>query len=223
MSRAVRVARRLALHEARSLAGIALWLARRRAGVGPGDTAAPYAGAQATTLLALGFVCVVETVGLALIIPWPPLHLTMLVLDLYTVVLVFGLHASSVARPHVVGPDGSLRVRYAALLDLRVPAGQIASARVVRRFPDGGLLTVDDGTLTVAVGGQTTLTVQLREPVTFLRPLGTSAVVRTLHLHADAPGEFVAALDRARQTGTATEPTSDADPEAAGGRTPAEG
>ncbi|NEE54651.1 hypothetical protein G3M55_59935, partial [Streptomyces sp. SID8455] len=75
---------------------------------------------------------------LALVIPWPLVHAILLVVDVYGVVLVLAIHAACVTRPHVVEADGSLRLRYGALFDLRVPVSLIASARVERRYPDGG-------------------------------------------------------------------------------------
>lgn len=194
--RAARVLRRLARHEARALTSIGLWLARRRDGVGPGDTAAPYASAQASTMLIFGALSVVETVALAVIVPWPLVHLVLLVIDIYGVVFVLGMHASSVVRPHVVLADGSLRVRYAALLDLRIPASEIASAAVDRRYPVGGI-TTEGETLTVPVAGLTTVTVRLHAPHPYLRPLGSPAQARVLHLYTDAPAPLVEALTRA--------------------------
>ncbi|WP_326688382.1 hypothetical protein OIE63_15290 [Streptomyces sp. NBC_01795] len=197
--RAVRVLRRLALHEIRCLTSIAMWLARRRSGVRPGDLTAPYAAAQASTMLLFGFITVVETVALSVLLaPWPMVHMPTLVLDVYGVVFVIGLHAASVVRPHLVGADGSLRVRYAALADLRVPAGLVASAHAVRRYPDAGMVDVTEDTLTLPVAGQTSVTVHLSEPVTFVRPLGAEARIRTLHLHSDTPEALVAALTGAR-------------------------
>ncbi|MEU2607180.1 hypothetical protein [Streptomyces albus] len=197
MSRALRAARRLAAHEARSLSSIPLWLARRRTGVGPCDLAAPYSAAQAATLLGLGFVCVVETVVLALLVTSPPVHAVLLVVDGYGLLTVTGLHAACVVRPHVVHPDGSLRLRYGALLDVAIPAGLIASASVDRRF-DGGQPAVSEETLTVPVGGQTSVTVQLTGPVTFRRPLGAVGTARTLRLHTEEPDAMVRALLRGR-------------------------
>jgi hypothetical protein len=134
-------------------------------------------------------------VVLALVIPWPLVHAILLVVDVYGVVVVFAIHASCVTRPHLVGADGSLRLRYGALFDLRVPGSVIASARVDRRFPDGGLVRVDeDGTLDLAVGSQTTVTVELTEPVEFVRPLGRRGSARKLRFNADDPRAAVAAL-----------------------------
>ncbi|MFI6863250.1 hypothetical protein ACIBKZ_25705 [Streptomyces sp. NPDC050421] len=191
--------RRLVVHELRALHSLRLWLVRRRHGVPEGALPVPYTGPQTAMMYGLVFVSVVETVMLALLIPWPVVHRILLVLDVYGVLLVLALHAACVARPHVVGPDGSLRIRYGALFDLRVPAASIAAARVERRFPEGRLVQLaPDGVLDLAVGGQTTVTVELTEPLGFVRPLGRRGQALAVRFHADDPRAAVAALTRGR-------------------------
>ncbi|MGW2281040.1 hypothetical protein [Streptomyces sp. NPDC001770] len=183
-------------HEAALAAGLLRWAARRGPhGVREGDHAVPYASAQAVTLYGLLFVCVVETVAFALVIPWPLVHAVMLVLDLWGCWFLLALHASSVVRPHVIGADGSLRLRYGALLDIRVPADRIASVRLDRRFPDGRPGAVDEhGTADLAVGSRTTVTVELTGPLRYARVLGRSAEARVFRFYADDPVSAVAAL-----------------------------
>ncbi|SCD33462.1 hypothetical protein GA0115253_100061, partial [Streptomyces sp. Termitarium-T10T-6] len=178
--------RRLIVHEFRALHSLGLWSARRRHRIPEGARPFSYTEPQTGIMWAFLFVSVVETVVLALVIPWPLVHAIVLVVDVYGIVIVLALHAAAVTRPHLVEADGSLRLRYGALFDLRVPADAIASARVERRFPDGGPVRVDeDGTLDLAVGSQTTVTVELTGPVEFVRPLGRRGSARTLRFHAD--------------------------------------
>lgn len=187
--------RRLAWHELALYACLARWVVRRPQGVRAGDAAAAYGAAQSAAMYGMLFVSVVETVALAYLIPWPLVHLTFLVLGVWGVFFVLGLHASCVVRPHVVGADGSLRVRYGALVDIRIPADHVVSARVDRRFPPGTLLGFgEQDTVDLIVGGMTGVTVRLSEPVAFRRPLGRRAWVRTLRFHADDPRQLVAAL-----------------------------
>ncbi|MEW2180608.1 hypothetical protein AB0890_30330 [Streptomyces sp. NPDC005406] len=191
--------RRLVVHELRALHSLGLWLVRRRHGVPEGALSVPYTGPQTAMMYGLVFVSVVETVMLALLIPWPVVHRILLVLDVYGVLLVLALHAACVCRPHVVGADGSLRVRYGALFDLLVPAASVAAVRVERRFPQGRLVEHDsDGVLDLAVGGQTTVTVELSAPLGFVRPLGGRGQAVAVRFHADDPRAVVAALTRAR-------------------------
>lgn len=189
--------RRLTVHEVKLFTSFCRWLTRRPPhGVGPGDLAARYAAAQSFVIYGFLFVSVVETVALALLIPWPVVHAVFLVVDIWGCYFVIALHASCVVRPHVVALDGSLRIRYGVLLEIRVPAELIARARLERRFPTGGGLVQlhDDGSLDLPVGGQTTVTVELREPVRLVRPLGKEAEARVLRFYADAPGPTVVAL-----------------------------
>ncbi|MBW1604206.1 hypothetical protein JJV70_19295 [Streptomyces sp. JJ66] len=191
---------RLMRHEGALAVSLLRWVARRPAhGVGPGDTAVGYASAQAVTMWVAVFASVVETVVLALLVPWPLVHLLALVVGLWSVFFALGHHAACTVRPHVVGADGSLRVRYGALLDVRVPAECIAAVRLERRFPEGGLLRLgEDGTVDIAVAGQTTVTVELSGPVMFRRPLGRAArASRALRFHADDARAVATALERA--------------------------
>jgi hypothetical protein len=192
-----RVARKLVWHELLLWACLLRWIARRPQGVRQGATAAAYTAAQSAAVLGMLFVSVVETVALAYLIPWPLVHQVFMVVGVWGVFFVVGLHASCVVRPHVVGADGSLRVRYGALVDVTVPAGRIDTAHVDRRYPSGSLLRFgEDDTVELVVGGMTTVTVRLNEPVSFRRPLGRPAQVRTLRFHADDPRPVVAALTR---------------------------
>ncbi|MGP3973359.1 hypothetical protein ACTWQF_04825 [Streptomyces sp. 8N114] len=192
---------RLTVHEIRLSTSFLRWVTRRRPhGLREraGDIAVPYAPAQAALMYGLLFVSVIETVALAYLIPWPVVHAVTLVVDLWGVYFVIALHASCVVRPHVIGADGSLRLRYGALLDIRIPAQHIAAARVERRFPDARLAAVDaDGGADLAVAGQTTVTVELTEPVGFVRAMGRPAQARTFRCYAEDPAAAVAAL-RAR-------------------------
>ncbi|WP_180268722.1 hypothetical protein [Streptomyces sp. Ru87] len=200
--------RRLLVYELRAMAGVARWVARRPHGVGPGDHGVGYARGQAPMIFLLLFASVVETVVLALVIPWPLVDAIVLVLDLYGVLFVLALHATCVTRPHVAGADGSLRVRYGALFDLRIPAGSITSVRHERRFAAGRLLeTGEDGVLSLVVDSQTSVTVELSQPVTAVRPLGRrTPPVRVVRFHADDPRTAVAALRERLADGGARPP-----------------
>jgi hypothetical protein len=187
--------RRLLLHELRALASLGRWVVRRRHGVCPGDLAAAYTGPQTVMTYGLLFVSVIETVGLAVLIPWPAVHRVLLVLDVYGVLLVLAMHAACVTRPHVVRPDGTLRIRYGALFDLTVPPDAVASVRVDRRYPEGRLVSLsEEGVLDLIVGSQTTVTLELNRPLDFRRPLGGRASARTIRFHADDPRALVSAV-----------------------------
>ncbi|MFJ6791457.1 hypothetical protein [Streptomyces angustmyceticus] len=176
--------RRLAAHEARWLVSLGWWAARRRIGVAPGARALGYAGAQAAFVYGLTFVCVVETVAVGVLLAdHPAAHAVMLVLDCYTVLMMLGLQAAAVTRPHVLGAD-TLWLREGARRDIRIPLERIAAVRHDLRFvraaeKDGGAAAE------LAVGGQTSVTVELSEPVVVVGLLGRRESVRTVRFHAD--------------------------------------
>jgi hypothetical protein len=198
---AIRITLRLVRHELTLYTSVLRWLARRPphgVSAAAGDTPVPYAGGQWFVICLFFFVSVVETVALAFLIPWPLVHSIVLVVDLWGIFVIVALQAACVVRPHVIGADGSLRVRFGALLDIRVPADRVAAARTERRFPGSGLLRLDeDGSVDLPVGGQTNLTIELTEPVPFVRPLGRPARARVLRVYADEPGPALAALKAA--------------------------
>lgn len=182
------------------MASLGLWVVRRSHGVGDADIAVGYARAQAPTAYGLVFVFAVETAGVSFMLAaYPIAHLAMLLLDLYTLFLVLGLHAAAVTRPHVVGP-GELRVRRGARLDLRIPLERVASARHDLRFPD--LNRSQDGVLDVAIASQTSITIVLAQPVTAVSLLGRRTEVHTVRCHADEPQTAVVAIKKLLSMGS---------------------
>ncbi|MBV9379358.1 MAG: hypothetical protein JO242_01630 [Streptosporangiaceae bacterium] len=197
---------KLMIHEFGLFTSTLRWLTGRwRHGVRDGDMAIPYASGSAALLLAFAYVSAVETVVLAFIIPWPVVREVTLILDIWGVYFIIALFASFVVRPHVIHADGSLRLRYGALLDIRIPAEDIATARVERRTARGRLAVDANGCADLSQGGQTTVTVQLARPVAFTRPLGKTACARTFRYYAADPAAAVAAI-RARVPALQTTP-----------------
>ncbi|RSS39893.1 hypothetical protein [Streptomyces sp. WAC08241] len=185
---------RLLGHELRLLASLGRWVARRPHGTAGADGVFPHARDQAALMYGFAFVCVVETVGLSyLLARWPLVHGIVLVLDVYTVLFVLGLHAASATRPHVLA-GGVLRLRQAAHVDLRIPLDRIASVRRETLFSHERA----DGELNLAVGAQTSVTVELTDPVDAPRLFGAPRPVRVVRVHADDPHALYGALTRAR-------------------------
>lgn len=198
---------RLVGHELRLMTSLVRWVARRPHGVGGADGVFPHARDQAALMYGFAFVCLVETVGMSyLLADWPVVHAVVLVLDVYTVLFVLGLHAASVTRPHVLTGD-VLRLRQAAHVDVPVPLGLIASVRRESLFSH----EKTDGELNLAVGSQTSVTIELTEPVDAPRLLGAPRPVRIVRVHADDPKALADALTRAR---TAPSPTPGPPPRA---------
>ncbi|MEV6176359.1 hypothetical protein ACIHAR_05180 [Streptomyces sp. NPDC052016] len=192
----------LVRHEVRLLVSLLLWVARRRHGVGDGR-AFGYARGQGAVMAGFAFVCVIETFTLSVLLrDWPTVHAVVLFLDVYTVVVVIGLYAAWQVRPHVLH-DGSLRVRRAVHVDLRIPLERIAAVRQELRTTHERV----DGELNLPVGSQTSVTLELTEPVAHVTFLGRRREVGVVRLHADdARGLLQAlapALARARDGSTA--------------------
>lgn len=189
MREPMRTLTRLARHEARLHAGLALWLARRIDGAAGGRPFG-YARGQGGTLLGLAFVCVVETVGVSVMLRgMSTAHDVLLALDAYTVLLVLGLHAACAVRPHVLTRD-ALRVRCGAHVDLRIPLSAIGVVRRETRLTH----TQAEGALDLAVGSRASVTLELTEPVTHVSLLGRRRDVTLVRLHADDPAGLVRAL-----------------------------
>lgn len=184
-------------HELRLLASLWLWAARRTHGTAAGGSVFGYARGQGAMMFGLGFVCVVESVMMSLLLrDWPTAHHVVLVLDVYTVVIVVGLHAAAVVRPHVLDPAaGTLRIRRAVHVDVRIPLERIASVRRELRTTHESA----DGELDLAVGSQTSVTITLAGPVTHLSFFGRRREVGVVRCHADDPGAFVRAVERGRE------------------------
>jgi hypothetical protein len=199
--------RRLLAHEVRLLVSIVRWVARRPHDAGPRpergqewgqererererERAFGYARGQGAMMFGLGFVCVLETACMAVLLrDHPDVHRVVLALDLYTLLFVVGTHAASVTRPHILG-DTVLRVRRAAHVDLRVPLAAIVS---VRRE----LVTTHErteGRLDLAVAAQTTVTLELDAPVRHFGLLGRPQDVRVIRFHADESDVLVRAV-----------------------------
>ncbi|MGW6059334.1 hypothetical protein [Streptomyces sp. NPDC055189] len=185
--------RRIVGHELRVLGSLALWAARRRHGVREGDLGFGHARDQAVLMYGIVFVSVVETVGLSVLLRnWPAVHAVVLFVDVYSVVLMLGVHAASVTRPHVLSAD-ALRVRKGAHRDLLIPLERIAKVSGERRFTHEPA----DGVLDLPVAAQTSLTLELAAPVTAVGLLGRRQAVTTVRLHSDEPEKLRAALKRA--------------------------
>ncbi len=204
--------RRLGGHEARWLVSLGWWVARRRIGVAAGDRAFGYAAAQAALVYGLTFVCAVETVGLAVLLRGHPVaHGVMLVLDVYVLLMMLGMQAAAVTRPHVLGSE-VLWLRDAARMEIRIPLERIVSVRYDLRSAPAGSESKSGGrsgsevtgevrerrgsseVLAFAVGGQTSVTVELREPVAAVRLSGQRPAVHTVRFHADDARGMVAAV-----------------------------
>ncbi|MFM9451699.1 hypothetical protein [Streptomyces europaeiscabiei] len=202
MRSAHRIVRSLVRHELLLLGSVLRWIARRPHGLGEGGRAFGYARGQGAMMFGFGFVCVVETVTMSVALHgFPLVHQVFLVLDLYTILIVVGLHAASVTRPHVLAGT-TLRLRRFATVDLCVPLTAVASVRRELRTTHDKR----DGELNMEVGSQTTVTVELDEPVAYLTFFGRRREVRLVRFHADESDQLVRLLREFTPERTAPSP-----------------
>ncbi|MEU0369188.1 hypothetical protein ABZ070_02810 [Streptomyces sp. NPDC006283] len=181
---------RLVGHELRLMYSLWLWVSRRRHGVGPGDRSFGHARDQAALMYGFTLVCVVETVAVSYLLRhWPAVHAVLLVLDVYTVLFMLGIQAASVTRPHVLSAK-TLRLRQAGHVDLLIPLERIADVRHELRFTH----EKRDGELDLQVASQTSVTLELSEPVVHVGLLGGQRPVRTVRVHADDARAFAKTL-----------------------------
>lgn len=183
----------LVRHELRLLASIGLWVARRRHRTGEG-AAFGYSRGQGPMMLGFGFVIVIESIMMSILLRnHPAVQRAWFTVDVYTLVLIVGMHAASVVRPHVLDDD-VLRVRRAAHVDLRIPLEKVARARRELRTTHERT----EGELNLAIGSQTTVTLELTEPVAHFTFLGRRQDIRLVRFHADDADSLVKAIARAR-------------------------
>ncbi|WCH91232.1 hypothetical protein POD33_03395 [Streptomyces moderatus] len=183
----------LVRHELRLLASIGLWVARRRHRTGEG-AAFGYSRGQGPMMLGFGFVIVIESIMMSVLLRnHPAVQRAWFTVDVYTLVLIVGMHAASVVRPHVLDDD-VLRVRRAAHVDLRIPLEKVARARRELRTTHERA----EGELNLAIGSQTTVTLELTEPVAHFTFLGRRQNIRLVRFHADDADGLVKAITLAR-------------------------
>lgn len=182
----------LVRHELRLLASLALWVARRTHGA-DGGRVFGYARGQGAVMSGFAFVCLVETLTMSVLLrDYPAVRRGVFVLDVYTIVFVVGAHAASVVRPHVLGPD-VLRIRRAVHVDLRIPVDRIATVRRELRTTHERA----PGELDIPVGAQTTVTLELNEPVAHFSFFGRRRDVHLVRFHADDADSLVQGLVQA--------------------------
>ncbi|MFJ8359892.1 hypothetical protein [Streptomyces sp. NPDC093984] len=207
---ATRIPFALLRHELRLLVSIAHWTTRRTHPSGEG-CAYGYARGEGALLFGLAFVCVVEAAGAAVLLrEWPVAHGIALVLDVYTVLMVVGLHAASVTRPHVLTPT-ALRLRRAAHVDLTVPLEHIVAVRRELRTTH----EPREGELDIPVAAQTTVTLELNTPIIHVSLLGRPKEVHLIRFHAQEPDRLVVALRRQHPPPRDPAPRDPAPPDAA--------
>lgn len=179
------------------MAGIWLYLRGRKDGITGDAVAVPYGSSGKAIFIVFTVVCAFEA-GLFWLLDFGLfVDLLLLALGVYSALLVFGVYAGTVVRPHVIS-SREVRVRYSSFYDVRIPREDIVSLRwrkeshdptKAKTFGDGTWLGYDNYY-------ETNLVAELREPMTVTRPLGKTESVRVVKFHADDPKAAVEAFDR---------------------------
>ncbi|SDC88170.1 hypothetical protein SAMN05660690_2752 [Geodermatophilus telluris] len=184
------------LHEARIVASLVLFLRRRRHGVPVGAVAIGYERALRPLAVTFLVLAVLELVVVEVAVPWPAVRAVLLVLGVYTGLVVAGMAAGNVVRPHVL-TGTALRLRSGTWADVSIPLDRVAHATVRRRVAPDRTVAVEDGVLAMGIGGGTTVDVTLTAP-TELTVGRRRETVSALRFAADDPADAVAAIRAAR-------------------------
>lgn len=136
-----------------------------------------------------------EIAVLELLIPWPWLRITLLVLALYALLWLIMLFASMRSLPHHVDDHG-LHLRYGVLAGGFIPFERMAESFVALKSPSksGDGLHVEGETAYLAINGETNLCVRLNEPVRLDKTLGETPPLREIHFWTDEPKRLIERL-----------------------------
>jgi hypothetical protein len=169
------------------------WLTRRPRANDPDAELFGYASEITPVLVAFIAVAALEIPILALILPWPTVRYTLLVLGIWGLLWMAGLLASMRVHPHSVAAAG-LQLRSGFHLDLRIPWAEITDIHP-RRASTERKLEVHYGKAGAVLSLQktTNLEVTLRHPLTIGVLDGRSAEIDAIRVYADAPSELASA------------------------------
>lgn len=149
-------------------------------------------------VIAVLFSAPVETLLFELLIPWHWLKVLFLILDIYSLIWLLGFAASLAVLPHRMTVRG-IHIYYGIGAHGFLPYATIASVRRQRLMVsgrDGCHVDAERQTASISVGGVTTVTLHVRQPVTLRRIFDSTPPIATLHLAVDEPERFVNALER---------------------------
>lgn len=157
---------RMMAAEARTFASLGRWIARRP-DVPAGAVAIGYCRGTLGIPIALSVAAGIELVAVHLLIPWPTVRLILDLLGIYALLMILGLLAGRIVRPHlIVGAE--LVLRSGPHVCARVPLSHVTEVRRDRRLsPTSAAIETDGERHILALPGPdgTSLTVVLARPV----------------------------------------------------------
>jgi len=180
-------------YEAAMWRGLFRWITRRPLRLAPGDAAFGHAGPVKPIFAAFVVLSALEIpifdLVISRLVPWPAVRFAVLAAGAYGLVWMLGLLGALLTNPHVVGGAG-IRLRNGTSIDVTIPWDAIASVgHRYRSLPSSKGIQVEDSVLNLGTGGQTSVDVTLREPLTL--PVHKDPV-REVRFYADDPKALVA-------------------------------
>jgi hypothetical protein len=185
--------RRVTAYEKAMWRGLYRWIARRPVELAPGDVAFGHAGPVKPIFAVFIVLSALEIpifdLVISRLVPWPAVRYIALAAGAYGLVWMIGLLGALLTNPHVVG-DAGIRVRNGTSVDVTIPWDAVASVRHrYRSLPSSRAIQAEDGVLSLGTGGQTSVEVTLREPLTL--PVHDDPVSE-VRFYADDPKALVA-------------------------------
>jgi hypothetical protein len=174
------------------------WLTRRHGGTDPDAALFGYASQVTPLLLAFIFLSALEIPIVSLLLPWPAVRYSLLVLGVWGVLWMLGLLASLRTNPHVVSVAG-LRLRSGFQFDASIPWQAISTIQLRRSSAHRKLQIEHNQTgASVALQGTSNVEVVFREPVLVRFLDGRQANVDAIHFYADSPTALLTAAQAHR-------------------------
>lgn len=192
---------RMMTAEARTLASLGRWIARRP-DVPAGAVPIGYSRGTLGIPIAMVVAALIELVAIHLLVPWPAVQLVLDLLGVYALIVVLGWLAGRIVRPHLL-VSGELVLRSGPHVCARVPLDAIAVVRRDRRLSptDAGIDDTADGTSALTLPGPdgTSVSIVLDRSVkastaAFAWSRPGPGDVTELRLHVDDPDAAVRAL-----------------------------
>lgn len=195
--------------ELRMYRSLWLWARRRVDGAGEGFG---YTRGSNSTMVAFAVASAVEAAVVHLLVPWPWLRWTLIVLAGYSLLLLLAFFATRITHPHLLTAD-ELILRSGSQVIARCDRGDLRRVQLTRRFAQTAPVALE-GRLFLPGQDGTNIDIDLRAPLTARLPglwerrRKTVAGLAAISLHLDDPRALQLAL--AAETSATEPPGADA-------------
>ena len=169
------------------LARALCWALRGRADVGPGDVPLAYNGLDRAVIWTITAVGVVETAVVHVLVSWPPLRWSLLVLSVYGVLGLLAFDATMRQHPHLLR-DGELLLRSGHFRTVRVPLEDVVQVRKQVRNEHARTVEMTDDGVAVSFMGGTNVELRFATPTPVDVDERTSMAERVSFSAHDAAG-----------------------------------